>query len=124
MNGKEFLDKILNEENNYYIGDGITASCYFEDGMLPHFHFYSKRVQGCIRLDVPKYFCHKPIYDGLNSSEKKTVVYWLDHEDGWKELINVWNKNAVVPVETEMPNYNLLPSLNPSTGKLDKKDRK
>lgn len=123
MNGKEFLDKILNEENNYYIGDGITASCYFEDGMLPHFHFYSKRVQGCIRLDMPKYFCHKPIHDGLNSKERKKIIDWLN-VGWWKELVSVWNKNATVPVETKMPNYNLLLNLNPSTGKLDKKDRK
>lgn len=125
MNGKEFLDKILNEENNYYIGDGITASCYFENGMLPHFHFYSKRVRGCIRLDIPKYFCHNPSHDGLNSGEKKTIIYWLEEESGWEEMANLWNKSATVKINTEvMPDYNLLPNLNSTTGKLNKEDRR
>lgn len=124
MNGKEFFDKLLEEENNYYIGNGITVSCYFENGMLPHFHFYSKRVQGCIRLDVPRYFCHKPIHDGLNSKEKKTVNDWLVG-GGWKELVNVWNSNTENKIDiTSIPDYKLLPNLNPATGKLDKENRK
>ena len=124
MNGKEFLDKILNEENNYYIGDGITASCYFENGMLPHFHFYSKRVQGCIRLDIPRYFCHNPNHDGLNSKEKKAVVDWLKL-GWWEEMAKLWNKSATVKINTEtMPDYNLLPNLNLATGKLNKEDRR
>ena len=123
MNGKEFLDKILNEENNYYIGDGITASCYFENGMLPHFHFYSKRVQGCIRLDIPRYFCHNPNHDGLNSGEKKMVIEYL--KNNWKYLVEIWNKSATVKINTEtMPDYNLLPILNSAAGKLNKEDRK
>ena len=123
MTIKEILETIFKEENTYSDGNGFKYSCYFENGMLPHFHFYSKRVQGCIRLDIPRYFCHNPNHDGLNSGEKKMVIEYL--KNNWKYLVEIWNKSATVKINTEtMPDYNLLPILNSAAGKLNKEDRK
>ena len=48
--------------------------------------------------------------------------------DIWKNLIDEWNEGRsenFVPnsFKRSIPNYRLLPSLNPSTGKLNKEDR-
>lgn len=122
MTGKELIDQTLNEENGWHFED-FTINCYFESGQLPHFHFKNKRVEGCIRLDVPRYFCHQPQHDGLNSKEKKTIINFLKN-DGWEEMAMIWNKQATVKIECERPDYTQLPNLNPSTGKLNKEDRR
>lgn len=122
------LEKIFFEEigvGSLRLGSDFIFNAYNNEGALPHFHFKCKNgIQGCIRLDVPKYFCHENYHDGLNSKYKKKLVVSLTFEI-WKKLVDEWNKNRTENLvsATDMPNYNSLPNLNLTTGKLNKEDR-
>ena len=103
-----------------------TISVYGGEGNLPHLHFKNKRVESCIRLNAPKYFCHESYQDGLNSAERKWFFDWI--KSNWVNCVNLWNKDTnqekISNNIEDIPNYSLLPPLNSSTGKLNKGDRK
>lgn len=130
MNLDDYTNKVkeIYEEisaANIKSGSYFNLNSYNNEGTLPHFHFKTKNgKEGCIRLDMPKYFCHETYHDGLNSHEKKYLLKILS-EEKWKKLVDEWNEGRKENLVTcKMPDYNLLPILNPTTGKLNKEDRK
>ena len=123
MKFKEIIDKMLNEENNVYNLSGTKINVYGSEGNDPHLHYYFPNVEGCIRLDIPRYFCHEPHQDGLNSLQRKFMIKWL--KINWAKCVEIWNRDSnqkKVQIKI-MPDYNLLPKLQPN-GKLAKEDRK
>ena len=114
---------ILEEESNVYNLNGIKINVYGSEGNDPHLHYYFPNVEGCIRLDIPRYFCHEPHQDGLNSLQRKFIIKWL--KINWVRCVEIWNRDSKQKkVQTKiMPDYNLLPKLQPN-GKLAKEDRK
>ena len=82
-------------------------------------------IEGSIRLDIPRYFCHESYHEGLPSREKKIIINWL--KLNWLKCAQIWNKDSnqdKIPEDINiMPNYNLLPNLQ-SNGKLANGDRK
>lgn len=122
------LELALNEEELGRVSntDEPVINVYGNEGNLPHLHFKNKRVESCIRLDEPKYFCHKPHHDGLNAQERKWFLNWIQRN--WVACVNLWNKDTIQEKISNdiknMPDYKLLPYLNSSTGKLNKEDRR
>ena len=114
---------ILEEESNVLNSNGIKINVYGKEGSDPHLHYYFPDVEGCIRLDIPRYFCHEPHQDGLNSLQRKFMIKWL--KINWARCVEIWNRDSnQKKVQTKiMPDYNLLPKLQPN-GKLAKEDRK
>ena len=116
---------ILEEENNVLNSNGIKINVYGKEGNDPHLHYYFPNVEGCIRLDIPRYFCHESYHEGLPSKEKKIIINWL--KLNWLRCVQTWNKDSnqdKLPEDiNKMPNYHLLPNLQPN-GKLAKEDRK
>lgn len=62
--------------------------------------------------------------DGLTSKEIKQLVNFMTKEK-WEEIKNGWNRGRIdfLIQTTTIPNYFLLPKLNPKNGKLNKEDR-
>lgn len=124
MTFDEALKLTEEEESNLYNANGIKINVYGSEGRFPHLHYYFSRVEGCIRLDVPRYFCHENYHDGLNSGEKKFMIDWL--RKNWRNCVNEWNRDSrqeKIPENYLMPDYNLLPKLEPN-GKLAKENRR
>lgn len=123
MTLKEVIDSELREETNLNGTKEPKITVYSAEGTLPHLHYKYNNVEGCVRLDIPRYFCHESYHEGLNNAQKKVLISFLNKN--WLNCVNEWNKGrtAFICQDKEMPNYNLLPSLNPN-GKLNKEDRK
>ena len=125
MNLKEIIDNVLNEEDGLNGKDIRKINVYGSEGKNPHLHYYFPTVEGCIRLDKPRYFCHESYHEGLPSRQEKIIINWL--KLNWLKCVQTWNKASKqdkIPEDTNiMPNYNLLPNLQPN-GKLAKEDRK
>ena len=49
------------------------------------------------------------------------MINWLT--TNWQRCVDIWNKDSKQEVNCQMPDYNLLPNLQPN-GKLAKEDRK
>lgn len=101
---------------------------YGSEGTIPHIHYSNDRVCGCVKFTEPKYFCHEKKHDGLTSHERRDLNILLHNKDIWQRLVNEWNKSSLqvfkLPEDIQPPDYIQLPNLNPSTGKLNKEDRK
>jgi len=126
MNLKEIIDSTLNEEEDNLTGKlSYNVNVYGREGKEPHLHYMISGIEGCIRLNEPRYFCHDPRHEGLPSKEKKIIIRWL--KDNWLRCVQTWNKDSnqdKLPEDIDlMPDYNLLPNLQPN-GKLAKEDRK
>lgn len=123
MTLKEVIDSELREETNLNGTKEPKVTVYSAEGTLPHLHYKFRNVEGCVRLDIPRYFCHESYHEGLNNTQKKELISFLD--ENWLNCVKEWNKGRTTFIcqDKEMPNYNLLPSLNPN-GKLNKEDRK
>ena len=126
MNFKDVIDKILTEEEDNLTGKlSFRINVYGREGKNPHLHYMINDIEGCIRLDIPRYFCHETYHEGLPSKEKKIITRWL--KLNWLRCVKVWNKDSnqdKLPENTDaMPDYNLLPNLQPN-GKLSDGDRK
>jgi hypothetical protein len=122
MKLEEAYKIVLEEENNVYNSNGIKINVYGKEGENPHLHYYFKDVEGCIRLDIPKYFCHESYHEGLNALQRKFMIKWLNIN--WIKCVQIWNKDSnQEKINCEKPEYNLLPRLQPN-GKLSKEDRK
>lgn len=124
MKFKELFNNIINEEESSL--NGLLEpkiNVYGSEGEKPHLHYAFKNgKQGCIRLDIPRYFCHEPYYEGMNSYEKKKMLLFL--RANWQRCVDTWNKDSKQEkVNCQMPDYNLLPNLQ-LNGKLAKEDRK
>ena len=115
--------KIVEEETGLYNKNKEKICVYGSEGHYPHLHYYFKNVEGCVRLDIPRYFCHEKYHEGLDNSKRKMMIEWL--EKNWSRCVFEWNKNSKQEkiLIKEMPNYELLPKLQPN-GKLAKEDRK
>lgn len=122
MKFKELFDTLLNEEDGLNGKDIRKINVYGSEGKNPHLHYYFPTVEGCIRLDKPRYFCHEPHHEGLNAKDKKYMINWL--ATNWQRCVDIWNKDSKQEkVNCQIPDYNLLPNLQPN-GKLAKEDRK
>lgn len=123
MTAKQLIDSILFEEEGcLYNENGVKINVYGREGNNPHLHYYFPDVEGCIRLDKPRYFCHEPHHEGLKSGYKKFMIGWL--KANWERCVEIWNRDSnQEKVICKIPNYNLLPNLQPN-GKLSKEDRK
>ena len=126
MNLKEIIEKVLFEEEDSLSGKlPYSINVYGKEGENPHLHYKINGIEGCIRLDISRYFCHESYHEGLPSREKKIIINWL--KLNWLKCVQTWNKDSKqdkIPEDTNiMPNYNLLPNLQPN-GKLAKGDRK
>lgn len=124
MNLKEIINTILFEEEGSLNGkDNPKINVYNNEGTKPHLHYEFKNgTKGCIRLDIPRYFCHESFHDGLNSWQRKTIIDFLNNN--WKKCVDIWNngRTEYLCQSEQMPNYNLLPKLQPN-GKLASEDR-
>ena len=115
--------RIVEEETSFNGKENPKIYVYNNEGTLPHLHYkFSNGTEGCIRLDVPRYFCHEKYHEGLNNREKQKVLDFLSIN--WQKLVDEWNRgrNQYICTVTKMPDYNLLPPLQ-SDGKLAKRDR-
>ena len=123
MTLKDVVDNELKEEINLNGNKEPKITVYSAEGTLPHLHYKFRNVKGCVRLDVPRYFCHESYHEGLNNIQKKELIFFLNKN--WLNSVSEWNKGRKMfrCQDKEMPNYNLLPSLN-LNGKLNKEDRK
>lgn len=134
MNLDDYVNKIkeIYEEEGKFssnkLGDAFNLHAYGSEGAIPHIYYSNKRVSGCIKFLEPKYFCHEKHHDGLSTHEKRQLNDLIHSRDIWKKLIVEWNKDSKqenkLPEDLPIPDYNLLPNLNPVTGKLNKEDRK
>jgi len=128
MKYKEALHIVKEEEAGYKTKSGAKIFAFNNEGTIPHFHYKKKgEFDTCIKFNSPTYFCHESYQDGLNNTQKKILVNDLT-QDIWIMLIDEWNEgrkeNFVSnDLKRNIPNYRLLPSLNPSTGRLNKEDR-
>ena len=127
MTLREIIKQIfcINEEEDNLSGKlPFRINVYGSEGENPHFHYEINGIKGCIRLDIPKYFCHEFYHEGLPSSEKKIIIRWL--RNNWLDCVKAWNKDSkqkkIPEIAENIPNYNLLPNLQPN-GKLAKGDR-
>ena len=117
--------RISEEETSFNKLSEPIVYVYNNEGALPHLHYKFKNgTEGCIRLDISRYFCHEKYHEGLNSSQRKMLIVFLNTDNNWQKLVDEWNRgrNQYICTATKMPDYNLLPPLQPD-GKLAKKDR-
>ena len=122
MTFKEVIDNLFEEEGGLNGKDIRKINVYGNEGTEPHLHYYFSGVEGCISLNKPRYFCHETYHEGLNSKDRKYMINWL--KINWQKCVELWNKDSKQEkVNCEMPDYNLLPNLQPN-GKLSKEDRK
>ena len=126
MNLREIIEKVLLEEEDSLSGKlPYSINVYGKEGKNPHLHYKINGIEGCIRLDIPRYFCHESYHEDLPSKEKKIIINWLKFN--WLRCVQTWNKDSnqdKLPEDiSKMPNYYLLPNLQPN-GKLAKEDRK
>ena len=123
---KEIIDKVLcEEENNMNKLNDPKITVYNTEGTVPHLHFkFKDGTEGCVRLDIPKYFCHEKHHKGMNNSQRKKSMRFITAKGNWKNCIEIWNKGRtefIVTLKT-MPNYDLLPQLQPN-GELAEGDK-
>lgn len=124
MKFKDFFEKILYEEEDSLNGKSPQKIwVYGGEGTKPHLHYRINGVEGCIRLDIPRYFCHESYHEGLNSQDRKFMIGWL--KLNWKKCVRKWNQDtAQEKIQDEIiPQYDKLPKLQPN-GKLAPEDRK
>lgn len=98
-----------------YILDNIEILIFENDlNTTPHFHFRSKTLNGCIRIDEPEYLIDKRYLSKLNIDQIKSLIKFLNlpyKGKGplyWKYLINCWNSNnsqSQVPETQKIPDY-------------------
>lgn len=127
MTFEQALEIVREEEVGINNEKQRKISVYGSEGNYPHLHYRINGVEGCIRLDVPKYYCHESRHEGLNTDDKKWIIHWLMDNDwkNWKKCVAAWNFDSKQkPVNFDIkPNYKLLPNLQPSSGRLAKEDR-
>ena len=73
---------LLNEEEDSLSGKlPYSINVYGKEGENPHLHYKINGIEGCIRLDIPRYFCHETYHEGLPSREKKIIImrYYRDN---------------------------------------------
>ena len=123
MKFKKLFDNLLNEEDSMNGREPQKIWVFGNEGENPHLHYRIDGVEGCIRLDIPRYFCHESYHEGLNSSARKYMIKWLGIN--WKRCVDKWNKDSKQDkVQNKiMLDYRLLPKLQPN-GKLASEDRK
>ena len=105
--------------------DVYTVNIHGGEGRHPHFHFINKekKIEGCIRLDIPEYFKHDGKDDILSSKERKQLIKWLNSNHSgylklgvelsiYKYMCILWNDNNpdYIYNDLEMPDYTKLPA--------------
>ena len=105
--------------------DCYTVNLYGGEGRYPHFHFINKekKIEGCIRLDIPDYFKHDGKDGMLNSNERKNLIKWLNSNHPeylklgielsvYKYMCILWNDNNpdYIYNNLEIPDYKKLPA--------------
>lgn len=98
-----------------YTQDRIQIIIYTDDlGKIPHLHFKSERLNGCIRLDRPEYFIHGHHTSTLNTKQIRSFVKFMKspHRHGgmtnWEYTLMLWNDNnseVEFPEDYPMPDY-------------------
>lgn len=76
MTLKDVIDNELKEEINLNGNKEPKITVYSAEGILPHLHYKFRNVKGCVRLDVPRYFCHESYHEGLNNIQKKSLYFF------------------------------------------------
>lgn len=111
MTLKDFFD-ILNEENNtMVIIYGIKFQIESPEGPIPHLHFYSPDLNGCIRLDKAEYFKHGNHNDVLPRKILKEFYKWIivkdDEKTNYEKCCDEWNKSNQfkIVIPSIIPNY-------------------
>ena len=57
MNLREIIEKVLLEEEDSLSGKlPYSINVYGKEGENPHLHYKINGIEGCIRLDIPRYY--------------------------------------------------------------------
>lgn len=103
-----------------YTDDRIELRIYTDDpGSIPHLHFKSDNLDGCIRLDKAEYFPHNRHTSTLNSRQVRSLVRFLKSYNSrwkmsnWDVVVKLWNdNNSDVEIDDSAPMPDYLNGLN------------
>ena len=99
-----------------YTSDNIEIRIYTDDpGKVPHFHFRSDKLDGCIRIDRSEYFPHGHHTSRLNSQQVRSLVSFLRSNSkkrpamtNWQVVLMLWdinNSDIELGEDYPMPDY-------------------
>ena len=81
MKFKELFDILLNEEDGLNGKDIRKINVYGSEGKNPHLHYYFPTVEGYIRLDKLRYFCHESHHEVWEKTYTVCLIFVNSCED-------------------------------------------